>query len=148
MPTAGKLIGAIVFAALAYFISDLVKPLLIDSEGSRVGWLSPVNALVGLVMGWRIMGRGAGKTYRQAFGYGLTTLAATAFWCLIVWSGYKMIQRSMAMRYDGAMHALKGMAELFLEYARLAAVQEVIIPAIVGALFVSWLTEFFARRWS
>ena len=40
------------------------------------------------------------------------------------------------------------MAELFLEYARLAAVSEVIIPAVVGALFVAWLTDFFARRWS
>jgi hypothetical protein len=60
-----------------------------------------------------------------------------------------MILRSMAQRYDGAMHALQGMAELFLEYAKLiAAHNEVWLPAIVGALFVSWLTEFFARRWS
>ena len=148
MPTAGKLIGAIAFAALAYFISDLIKPLLVDSEGSRVGWFSPVNALVGLAMGWTIMGRGAGKTYRQAFGFGLTTLAATVFWCLVVWSGYKMRLRSIAQRYDGPTHALQAMAELFLEYAKLAAVDEVIIPAIVGALFMAWLTEFFARRWS
>ena len=99
-------------------------------------------------MGWTIMGRGAGKTYRQAFGFGLTTLAATVFWCLVVWSGYKMILRSIAQRYDGPTHALQAMAELFLEYAKLAAVDEVIIPAIVGALFMAWLTEFFARRWS
>lgn len=148
MPTGGKLIGAIVFAALAYFISDLIKPLLADTEGTRVAWLSPVNALVGAAMGWTIMGKGAGKSYRQSFGYGVTTLAATVFWCLIVWSGYKMILRSMAMRYDGAVHALQGMAELFLSYARLAAADEVVIPALVGTLFVSWLTEFFAKRWS
>jgi hypothetical protein len=148
MPTAGKLIGALVFAALAYFIGDLIKPLLVETEGSRVGWLSPVNALIGLVMGWTIMGRGAGNTYRQSFGYGLTTLAATVFWCLVFWSGYKMILRSMAQRYDGAMHALQGMAELFLAYAKLIAVDEVVVPALVGALFVAWLTEFFARRWS
>lgn len=148
MPTAGKLIGAIVFAALAYFISDLTKPFLEDTEGSRVGMLSPVNAIIGLVMGWAIMGKGAGKTYRQSFGYGLTTLAATVFWCLIAWSGYKMILRSIAQRYDGATHALQGMAGLFVEFARLIAVQDVVIPAIIGALFVSWLTEFFARRWS
>lgn len=148
MPTAAKLIGAITFAALAYFISDLLKPLLIDSEGTRVGLLSPVNALIGLVMGWTIMGKGAGTTYRQSFGFGLTTLAATVFWCLIAWSGYKMILRSMAKRYDGATHALQGMAQLFLDFAKLAAVSEVILPAIVGALFMAWLTEFFARRWS
>ncbi|NNE81559.1 MAG: TrgA family protein, partial [Silicimonas sp.] len=56
MPTGGKLIAAIVFAALAYFISDLVKPLLEDTQGSRVGSLSFVNAFIGLLMGWTIMG--------------------------------------------------------------------------------------------
>lgn len=146
MPTGGKLIGAIVFAALAYFISDLVKPLL--PEGARVGLLSPINALVGLAMGWTIMGKGAGKTYRQSFGFGLTTLAATVFWCLVIWSGYEMVRRSTRLYYDGPVEALQEMAELFLIYGKLAAVDEVVIPAIVGALFVSWLTEFFARRWS
>ncbi len=28
MPTGGKLIAALAFAALAYFISDLIKPLV------------------------------------------------------------------------------------------------------------------------
>ncbi len=148
MPTGGKLIAAIAFAALAYFISDLIKPLLVDTEGTRVGMLSPINALVGAAMGWTVMGNGAGKTYRQAFGFGLTTLAAIVFWCLLVWAGYKMLLRSIAQRYDGPVHALQGMAELFLDYGRMVAVSEVVIPAIIGALFMAWLTEFFARRWS
>ncbi len=148
MPTAGKLIAAISFAFLAYFVSDLVKPLLESTEGTRVGALSRTNAIIGLLMGWTILGKGAGKTYRQAFGYGLTTLAATAFWCIVFWSGYKMVLRSMDMRYDGAMQALQGMAQLAIDFTKLAAVQEVVIPAIVGALFLSWFTEFFARRWS
>jgi hypothetical protein len=148
MPTAGKLIGAIVFAALAYFVGDLIRPLLIETKGTRTGGLPVVNAFIGLLMGWRIMGKGAGKTYRASFGYGLTTLAAIVFWCLVFWSGYEMIQKSMKGRYDGAMHALKNMAELAIDYAKLVAVDEVVVPALVGALFVSWLTEFFARRWS
>ena len=148
MPTGGKLIGALCFAALAYFISDLIKPLLADTEGTRVGWLSPVNAFIGWLMGWTIMGKGAGKTYRQAFGFGLTTLAATAFWCLLFWAGHKMLGRSVQLRYDGPMEALQQMGALFFECARLIWVAEVLIPALVGALFVSWLTEFFARRWS
>ncbi|MEO0943653.1 MAG: TrgA family protein [Pseudomonadota bacterium] len=148
MPTGGKIIAALTFAALAYFISDLIKPLLVDTEGTRVGLLSPINALVGFVMGWKVMGKGAGHTYRQAFGYGLTTLAATAFWCLMVWAGYKMLIASMALRYDGPIHALQGMADTFLEFGRLVAVNEVMIPAVVGALFMAWVTEYFARRWS
>ena len=148
MPTGGKLIGAVIFAALAYFISDLIKPLLEDTQGSRVGSLSPVNAFIGLLMGWVIMGKGAGKTYRQSFGYGLTTLAATAFWSLLFWSGYIMLGRSVQLRYDGPMEALQQMAKLFAENVKLISVNEVLIPAFVGALFAAWLTEFFARRWS
>lgn len=148
MPTGAKLIGAIAFAALAYFVSDLIKPILADTEGSRVGWFSEVNGLIGLVIGWRLMGRGAGETYRKAFGFGLTTLFAIVFWCLLIWSGYKMVQRSMDLRYDGAIEALQSMAQMMVEYAQLVAVPEVIWPAIVGALFMAWLTEYFARRWT
>ena len=146
MPTGGKLVGAIVFAMLAYFISDLCKPLL--PEGTPAGLLSELNAFIGLVMGWRIMGKGAGATYRQAFGYGLTTLAATVFWCLMLWAGYEMLRRALRKYYDGPMEAMREMAALMLEYGRLIAVNEVMLPAVVGALFLAWVTEFFARRWS
>ena len=148
MPTGGKLIGALIFAALAYLLTDLIKPLL--PEGSRIGWFSPVNALVGFLMGWNILGRNAGKSYRNAFGYGFTTLAATLFWCLLLWSGYEMLRRSMRLYYDGPVHALQEMAQLFFEYARDFAFQDnqVMLSAVVGTIFVSWFTEFFARRWS
>lgn len=146
MPTGGKLIAALAFAALAYFISDLIKPLL--PEGTNVSRLSEINAIVGLLMGWKVMGNGAGRTYRQSFGYGLTTLAATGFWSLLIWSGYEMLKRSMRLYYDGPIEALQEMAELYVGYARVAAVQEVLIPAVIGAIFVAWLTEYFARRWT
>jgi len=146
MPTGAKLIGALTFAALAYFLSDLIKPLL--PEGTPTGRLSEVNAIVGLLMGWKVMGGGAGKTYRQSFGYGFTTLAAIVFWCLLVWSGHEMLKRSMKLYYDGPTEALQEMAQLYVDYAKTAAVQEVMIPAVVGVIFVSWLTEYFARRWT
>ncbi len=146
MPTGAKLIGAIAFAALAYFLTDLVKPLL--PEGTQVGLFSPLNALIGGILGWTIMGRGAGVTYRQSFGYGLTTLGATVFWCIGLWAFHKMLVRSTQMFFDGPVHALQEMAQYFLDYAKLIATQEVIWPAIVGAVFMSWLVEFFARRWS
>ena len=148
MPTGGKLIGGIAFAALAYFLSDLIKPLLADTEGSRVGMLSPVNAFIGFLMGWTIMGKGAGDKYVQAFGYGFTTTAATAFWCLLFWAGHKMLGRSVQLRYDGPMEALQQMGALFFEYGALIMDQTVLITAAVGTIFVAWLTEFFARRWS
>ena len=148
MPTGGKLIAAICFAALAYFISDLTKPLLEPTEGTLVGMLSPVNAFIGWLMGWTIMGKGAGNTYRQSLGYAFTTLAATFFWCLLFWSGHKMLGNSVNLRYDGPMEALQQMGALFFEYLALVWTQSIMIPAAVGTIFVAWLTEFFARRWS
>ena len=75
-------------------------------------------------------------------------MAATVFWCLLMWAGYEMLKRAIRKYYDGPMHALKEMAALFLEYGQLIAVSEVLLPALVGALFLGWVTEFFARRWS
>lgn len=146
MPTGGKLVGAIVFAMLAYWLSDLAKPLLPENKSAAL--LSQWNAFIGLLMGWKIMGKGAGATYRQAFGYGLTTMAATVFWCLMLWAGYEMLRRAIRKYYDGPMEALREMAQLFLDYGRIIAVPDIIWPAVIGALFLAWVTEFFARRWS
>ena len=148
MPTGGKLIAAMAFAALAYFLSDLIKPLLEDTEGTRVGMFSPVNAFIGAAMGWTLMGKWAGQAYVKSFGFGLTTLAVTAFWCILFWAGQKMLSRSLDLRYDGPVEALQSMGVLALDYVRLISVTEVLIPALIGGLFMSWLTEFFARRWS
>ena len=146
MPTGGKLIAALAFAALAFFISGLIIPLL--PEGTQVGKFGPINALIGAAMGWTIMGKGAGNKLRQSLGYGLTTLAAITFWALIVWAGYEMLQNSIRLRYDGPVEALQDMAQLAIDYAKIAAVQTVVLPAVVGAIFMAWLTDFFARRWS
>jgi hypothetical protein len=147
MPTAAKLIGSIVFAALAWFVSDLVKPLLPD--GTQFGLLSPINAFFGLLMGWRIMGRGAGRGFVPSMGYGITTAAATVFWALLFWSGYLMITNATRLRYDGPMDALQDMAMIMADYGRMAATDPQVVGAtLVGAVLCSMLTEFFARRWS
>lgn len=144
MPTGAKLVAALAFAALAFFLSDLIKPLY--PEGTQFGWFSPLNAAIGAVMGWRIMGTGAGDTYRRTFGYGLTTLAATVFWCLLIWSGHEMLINSTRLRYDGPVEALQEMAQIYVDHARTAGVSQVIWPALIGALFAGWLTHFFASR--
>ncbi len=148
MPTGGKLVGAIFFGMLAFFISDLIKPLLVESHGTKLEWFSRWNGLVGILMGWQLIGKTAGKTYRSSLGMGLTTFAATVFWCLVLWSAWEMLQRSMRRSYDGAVEALQDMTQLFIEYAVFAAQQDIVMAAVIGALFCGWVTEYFARRWS
>jgi hypothetical protein len=146
MPTAPKLIAALLFGVLAFFVSDLVKPLL--AEGTQVGWFSVVNALVGALMGWRISGARAGVSMRASLGYGITTTAATVFWCLFIWAGYLMVEASTRLRYDGPMEALTDMGAMMIEFARTMATGGVIGSLLVGALFFGWLTEQVARRYT
>ena len=147
MPTAAKLIGAVLFAALAYYVSELVKELL-PLEGAGATLLSPVNAFFGAAMGWRIMGRHAGQGFLPALGFGLTTIFAITFWALLIWSAYEMVIRAVRGRYDGPVEALLAMSDLMLEYAFLIVAPTVVGTAVVGSLVAAMVTEFFSRRWS
>lgn len=146
MPTAPKAIAALFFAALAYFCGDLIKPLL--PEGTPTTWLGPTLAVLGGLSGWRMSGRRAGYGLRAGFGYGLTTVALIAFWGILLFAGYEMLQRSIDLRYSGPIEALQEMVKLGLDYAILITVPTVGGSMIVGGLFGGWLTEWVARRWS
>jgi hypothetical protein len=146
MPTAPKLVAALLFAALAFFVSELVKPLL--PPGTQFGLLSPVNAALGALMGWRISGARAGLSMSASLGYGLTTMGLTVFWSLFLWSGYLMVQASTRLRYSGPAQALQDMGATFINLAQTMATGQIIGSLVVGALFFGWLTENVARRYS
>lgn len=146
MPTASKLVAALLFGALAFFVSDLVKPLL--EEGTQVGLFSLVNTLVGVLMGWRISGARVGYSMQASLGYGITTVAATVFWCLFIWAGYLMVESSMRLRYDGPMEALQDMGAMMIEFAQTMATPTVIGSLVIGGLFFGWLTEQVSRRYT
>ena len=146
MPTAPKLAAALLFAALAYFVSDLIKPLL--PEGTQAGLFSPLNAGVGAIMGWRILGSRAGLSMQASLGYGLTTGAIMVFWSLFIWSGYLMVSASTRLRYSGPMEALQDMGMMMIEFAQTMATGPVLGSLVVGALVFGWLTEHVARRFT
>lgn len=147
MPTAGKLIGAVLFAALAYYVSEQIK-LNLPSEGAGARMFSQVNALFGAVMGWRIMGRNAGQGFVAATGFGLTTIFAITFWCILIWSAYEMIRRAVRGRFDGPVEALFGMANLMVEYSTLIVTPAVVGSAVIGSFVCAMVTEYFSHRWS
>lgn len=146
MPTAGRLFGAVCFGILFYYVSGLVKPLL--PEGMATGLLSPINAVIGFLMGWRMIGTRAGDGFVPATGYGITTAAAAIFWCLFVWGGHQMYQNAIKMRYAGPVQALQDMVVIMLDYGRLLLDPSVLIALAVGTLIATWITEFFGARWS
>lgn len=146
MPTAAKLIGAIVFAVMVWLVSDLVIGEL--PEGSPAPWLHEVNAAFGALMGWRVMGSRAGEGAVRSMGLGLSTVAAILFWCLLTWGGYQMTLNSTRMRYGGPVEALQDMANIMVEYLVMIATAPIIGSLILGGVLCGWLTEKAAARWS
>jgi len=146
MPTAGKLFGAITFAIVAWFVSGLIPPLL--PEGTPTGLLQPVNAVVGFIMGWTILGRNAGDGIVASLGHASTTAVAVVFWCLLIWSGDEMIERATRLFYDGPVEALQDMATVALGYGRMIATVEIIGALVIGAIASALLTEGAAARWA
>lgn len=144
MPTFAKLTGAILFAALAWYVSEMVKARLPDTlSGGRI---AEVNAAFGGLLGWRILGRHGGGGFADGIGLGLTTGAATVILCLFTWAGYEMITRSMDLFYDGPMEALTAMMELVLEFGLLLNHTEIIATLLAGSVAAGILVQPLARR--
>jgi hypothetical protein len=146
MPTAGKLFGAATMAIICWLISGFIPPLL--PEGSQTGMLQPVNAAVGFVMGWSILGRNAGNGLVATVGHASTAMVAVVFWCLLIWSGNEMLDKSMKLRYNGPIEALQDMAVMAIESLRLIGTVEIVAAMVIGVLIAAVTTESAASRWA
>ncbi len=145
MPTAAKLVAALLFAALGWVVSDLVKPLL--DEGAKAGLFSPVSAVFGFLVGWFFVGLRIGSGHGGHFGVGVAGSGLLVFWVTLGFSGYEMYNRSLRMTYDGPVEALQSMFEIAGEYLWMAAVPGVILALILGGMFGGWLTKRASERW-
>ena len=146
MPTAAKLAAAVLFTALAVLAAAVYRPLL--PEGTQTGWLMPCAAAIGLICGWRIMGRLTGKGYLTAMNTGIRVSVTVLFWALLAFSIAVMIRRSTKMLYDDAGEAILAVFALMLDYGKLMMDAQFIAVVLLGGLFCGWLTEYVSRRWS
>ena len=146
MPTAAKLIAAVTFALAALIVSEVFKTTV--PERTVWGEFTLINAGIGLLCGWFVMGPLAGHGYMAAMGYGARTIVTVVFWALLVFAIHDMILRSMNLRYDGPMKALLGAVGLMLDYGRTMLTVPTITSLFFGGLVAGWLTEWGGRRWS
>ena len=59
IPTIPKLLSAVLIAALGWYASNLYRPLL--PEGTSFGVFNELNAIIGFICGWRILGQRLGR---------------------------------------------------------------------------------------
>lgn len=146
MPTMGRLIGAILFGALAWYTSLLIMPLF--PEGTQLGYFQELNTLFGLIAGWTVAGSRAGTGYVAAFSYGLTALVSMVVMALFFNSGLVMLGRALDKRYDGPGQAVTGVFELFVEHGEMLLTPEIITTLLVGGIGAGLVTEFFGQRFT
>lgn len=147
MPTAARLFAALGFAVMAFFATEVYKPLL--PEGTQVGMFTPINVIIGALCGWMVMGKVAGRGYMPALSHGMRTAAVTLFFVLFVWSGLEMFKRSTKLRYDGPFEALNAQIGLAIDYIKLGLTDpQVPIALLLGGILAACFSEWASRQWA
>lgn len=136
--------AAVLWAGLAWYTSELIKPLFPDEI--NLGYYSEFNAFVGLLMGWNIAGNAARTNWPAALSYGWTTTFFTVLVALFLQCFGQMIRNSYKRYYDNALEALTAVFELMIEFAPIMLDAEVIGTLVIGGALGGLATEFVARR--
>jgi len=146
MPTAARLFAAIAFAAIGFMAAEIYKPGL--PPETQWGRFTILSALIGLLCGWFVMGRLAGRGMRAAFGSGLRTSANMVFYAMLLFSVYEMVLRSLRKRYDGVFEAVMGTFDIMLAYGAALVRPEPLVVLVLGGMLGGAFAEWAARRWS
>ena len=135
MPTAAKLVAAVLFAALAWLVAEVVVRTVLE-EGTRVGRFRELMALGGLLIGWRTIGRettgpmGRGTTSTRAATAGIAAAAVLLVLGLLLHSFGVMIAKSL----DGKYNAVGRAATAWMDFLW-ADLRTVSDPIVLGILF-------------
>ncbi|HVG48396.1 MAG TPA: TrgA family protein, partial [Rubellimicrobium sp.] len=144
-PTAAKLAAAVLFGALAWYISELIKPLF--PGGADLGRFAEYNAAIGAVIGWRVAGERARTTWPHAVAYGLTTALSMLLVALFLHSFFVMLSQSLRKVYEGPMEALVDVARMMIENFQMIATPGIMATLLVGGILGGLATEWVARNY-
>jgi len=145
MPTAARLAAAFLLAALAWILSDLIRPLM--PEGTPMGRFNYVNVVIAICVGWVVVGSRAGRGFVPAINNGVTGVVVLILWGLGVHACYEMFRLAMRNRYDGPMEAITAIFLIGSEFGVMIMTYSVMVPALIGAIVVGLGTDFVAKRW-
>ncbi len=143
MISSNKLVAASCLAIIGGLVAEFVKPQM--PEGSNFGHMTLISAGVGLVVGWRVMGRRAGRS--GSLELGLVGVAAMVFWGLVLFGLIEMFRLAMRRRLDEPVEAMERAVTVALEYGVYLLHPNVLITLAVGAVISGMFTNFAARNW-
>jgi hypothetical protein len=145
MPTGAKAMAAISFAVVGWLIANAYVPNM--PEETAVGAFRELTAVLGAIIGWRVMGNSVGKGYLGAVGSGWKTVIVLVFFALLFFGIYEMLRQSVKMRYDGPFEAVVDVFnQMLTRSVPLGSVGVILVMAVGGAI-AGILTENASRRW-
>lgn len=145
MPTGAKAMAAVSFAIVGWMIADAYVPNMPEAE--TLGFFREMVAVVGAVVGYRVMGNSVGKGYAEAVGSGWKTVIVLVFFALLLFGIYEMLQLSVKMRYDGPMEAIIDVFQRMIDRSEALLSLSVLAVMAIGGGVAGILTENANRRW-
>ena len=145
MPTAARLMGAICLAVVGLIISYMVMPLM--PESTDFGYFVHVNVVLGLAVGWIVMGKRAGRGFTPAINNGLTGVFVLFLWGILVQAINEMMRLAMRNRYDGPFEAIAAVFQIGAEFGVIIATIPIGVAFVVSAVISGLLVEFADNRW-
>lgn len=145
MPTAAKGAGALTFAIVGWMMANAFVPGMPDAASA--GHIREAGAVLGLFVGWMVMGNSVGHKYIDAIGYGWKTVIVLAFFSLLFLGMYEMMKQSTRMVYDGPIDAILDIFTRMFERAKQAVTVNVVANMVIGGAISGFVTEGVSRRW-
>ena len=147
MPTAAKLVSALIYALVGWSASLAYNSAL--PEGISMSTLPPVMAGLGLLLGWFSMGPVAGRGWRESMAYGLRTSFLIGFLAMFGFAMDQMLRKASHRMYRAdPVAALLDVPDLMYQYGKYMFTTDVMVSLLVGGLLGGVIVEYVARRWS
>ncbi|WP_294220270.1 TrgA family protein [uncultured Shimia sp.] len=143
MISSNKLVAASCLAITGGLVAEFVKPQM--PEGSNPGQMTMICVVIGLVVGWRVMGRRAGRS--GAVELGLVGVVSLVFWGLLMFGLIEMLRLAMRRRLDEPVEALERAITVAMEYGLYLLHPTVLVTLAVSAVVSGYFTNFAARHW-
>jgi hypothetical protein len=145
MPTGAKLMAAVSFAVVGWVFANYYAMNMPDA--SAAGPIREGAAVIGALVGWKVMGPSVGKGYVEAAGAGVKTAVALAVLALFLLALKEMLDNSVKMRYDDALDAILDVFETAVKRSEAMVSLGVFATLLIGGIVGGILTENAGRRW-
>lgn len=145
MPTAAKLFAAVALAVVGFFAAALVLPHL--PGGARADFLPLMAASVGILVGWRVIGRATGRGYGSSAQAGVRGALYLVLWVLALTGFMQMVKMALRMRYDAPTEALVDVVSQAMDFGELVLKPDVLLVLFVGGGLAGMVSEWAGRRW-